>query len=111
MGATSTIQTETETDRDAQAIFQKSLDLNKELKGKADDNIYRGINNYARYYEKKDTAKGNAASGSNRKGPVRAPENIRATVRWDYQPDICKDYKETGFCGFGGKRFAHYRTI
>lgn len=23
--------------------------------------------------------------------------------RWDYQPDICKDYKETGFCGFGGK--------
>lgn len=24
-------------------------------------------------------------------------------MRWDYQPDICKDYKETGFCGFGGK--------
>ena len=38
-----------------------------------------------------------------RKGPIRAPANLRATVRWDYQPDICKDYKETGFCGFGGK--------
>lgn len=38
-----------------------------------------------------------------RKGPIRAPEHLRATVRWDYQPDICKDYKETGFCGFGGK--------
>lgn len=38
----------------------------------------------------------------NRKGPIRAPEHLRATVRWDYQPDICKDYKETGFCGFGG---------
>ena len=37
-----------------------------------------------------------------RKGPIRAPANLRATVRWDYQPDICKDYKETGFCGFGG---------
>lgn len=37
-----------------------------------------------------------------RKGPIRAPEHLRATVRWDYQPDICKDYKETGFCGFGG---------
>lgn len=24
-------------------------------------------------------------------------------MRWDYQPDICKDYKETGFCGFGGE--------
>lgn len=38
-----------------------------------------------------------------RKGPIRAPEHLRATVRWDYQPDICKDYKETGFCGFGGE--------
>ena len=38
-----------------------------------------------------------------RKGPIRAPAHLRATVRWDYQPDICKDYKETGFCGFGGK--------
>lgn len=25
-------------------------------------------------------------------------------MRWDYQPDICKDYKETGFCGFGGEQ-------
>ena len=39
-----------------------------------------------------------------RKGPIRAPAHLRATVRWDYQPDICKDYKETGFCGFGGKQ-------
>lgn len=38
-----------------------------------------------------------------RKGPLRAPSNLRATVRWDYQPDICKDYKETGMCGFGGR--------
>ncbi len=38
-----------------------------------------------------------------RKGPIRAPANLRATVRWDYQPDLCKDYKETGFCGFGGE--------
>jgi len=37
-----------------------------------------------------------------RQGPIRAPAHLRATVRWDYQPDICKDYKETGFCGFGG---------
>lgn len=38
-----------------------------------------------------------------RKGPIRAPTNLRQTVRWDYAPDICKDYKETGFCTFGGK--------
>ncbi len=104
MGATAIVEFETEKDRDAQAVFQRSLDINKELKGKADDGIYRGMNNYAQYYEKKDTAMGNAASGSNRKGPMRAPENLRVTVRWDYQPDICKDYKETGFCGFGGNK-------
>ncbi|CAJ1946331.1 unnamed protein product [Cylindrotheca closterium] len=34
-------------------------------------------------------------------GPIRAAANIRTTCRFDYQPDICKDYKDTGFCGFG----------
>jgi len=111
MGATSIVETETEKDRDAQTIFQKSLDINKELKEKGDDGVYRGINNYKRYYDKKDTAQGNAASGSNRFGPIRAPDNIRVTVRWDYQPDICKDYKETGFCGFGDScKFLHDRS-
>ncbi|XP_044522392.1 E3 ubiquitin-protein ligase RNF113A-like [Gracilinanus agilis] len=49
--------------------------------------------------------------GAGRKGPIRAPEHLRATVRWDYQPDICKDYKETGFCGFGDScKFLHDRS-
>ena len=34
-------------------------------------------------------------------GPIRASQNVRVTARFDYQPDICKDYKQTGFCGFG----------
>lgn len=111
MGATAVLETETETDKDAQAIFEKALEINKELKGKEDDKIYRGLNNYAQYYEKKDTAQGNASSGMVRKGPVRAPAHLRATVRWDYQPDICKDYKETGFCGFGDScKFLHDRS-
>lgn len=37
--------------------------LFQELKGKEDDKIYRGINNYAKYIEKRDTAAGNASSG------------------------------------------------
>ncbi|RKP39424.1 hypothetical protein BJ085DRAFT_6433, partial [Dimargaris cristalligena] len=36
-----------------------------------------------------------------RAGPIQAPSHLRVTSRFDYQPDICKDYKETGFCGFG----------
>lgn len=34
-------------------------------------------------------------------GPIKAPTFVRTTCRFDYQPDICKDYKETGFCGYG----------
>ncbi|XP_069703568.1 E3 ubiquitin-protein ligase RNF113A [Periplaneta americana] len=111
MGATAVLEIETEVEKDAQAIFENALRINKELKGKEDDKIYRGLNNYAQYYEKRDTAQGNASSGMVRKGPIRAPANLRATVRWDYQPDICKDYKETGFCGFGDScKFLHDRS-
>ena len=84
-------------DRDAVALFKKIQEINKELEGKSDDKIYRGLNNYAQYYKKKDTEAGNADSGVNTVGPMHAPTNLRSTVRLDYQLDICKDYKETGF--------------
>ncbi len=110
-GATLTLQTETEKDRDAQSIFIRSQEIQKDLEGQQPDNVYRGMNNYTQLIKKKDTAQGNAASGFIRKGPIRAPDNIRSTVRWDYQPDICKDYKETGFCGFGDScKFLHDRS-
>lgn len=110
-GATATVEIDTEIDRDAQAIFEKSIEVNKELEGKADDKVYRGLNNYTQFYKKKDSAAGNASSGMVRKGPIRAPAHLRATVRWDYQPDVCKDYKETGFCGFGDScKFLHDRS-
>ncbi len=32
------------------------------------------------------------------------------TARFDYQPDVCKDYKETGYCGYGDScKFLHDR--
>ncbi|KAM4853255.1 E3 ubiquitin-protein ligase RNF113A-like [Thomomys bottae] len=111
MGATAAYQLDTDKERDAQAIFERSQKIQEELRGKEDDKIYRGINNYQKYMKPKDTSMGNASSGMVRKGPIRAPEHLRATVRWDYQPDICKDYKETGFCGFGDScKFLHDRS-
>ncbi|XP_055974758.1 E3 ubiquitin-protein ligase RNF113A-like [Sorex fumeus] len=111
MGATATFQQDTERERDAQAIFERSQKIQEERRGKEDDKIYRGINNYHKYMQPKDMSMGNASSGMVRKGPIRAPEHLRATVRWDYQPDICKDYKETGFCGFGDScKFLHDRS-
>ena len=34
-------------------------------------------------------------------GPMKAPAFLRSSVVVDYQPDICKDYRETGTCGYG----------
>lgn len=34
-------------------------------------------------------------------GPLKAAPNVRSTVRFDYEPNICKDYKETGFVVLG----------
>ncbi|KAA0705698.1 RING finger protein 113A [Triplophysa tibetana] len=111
MGATAVYELDTERDKDAQAIFERSQKIQEELNGKDDDKIYRGINNYHKFIKPKDSTMGNASSGMVRKGPIRAPEHLRATVRWDYQPDICKDYKETGFCGFGDScKFLHDRS-
>jgi len=45
-----------------------------------------------------------------RTGPVKPPLNVRLTCRFDYQPDLCKDYKETGYCGYGDNcKFLHDR--
>jgi RING finger protein 113A len=58
--------------------------------------IYRGMANYPQYIEPKEIPK------TLRAGPVRSTcYNVRSMARFDYQPDICKDYKETGFCGYG----------
>ncbi|XP_006881625.1 PREDICTED: RING finger protein 113A-like [Elephantulus edwardii] len=110
MGATAVRELDTEKERDAQAILERSLKIQEELRGREDDGIYRGLYSY-QYTRPKGVSLGNACSRMVRKGPVRAPAHLRATVRWDYQPDICKDYKETGFCGFGDScKFLHDRA-
>lgn len=65
LGATATVEIDTEFDRDAQALFEKKLKTNEEAKeqGNKDDKKYRGLNNYMTFYEKKGTAQGNASSG------------------------------------------------
>jgi len=111
MGATATMEQETDFKDDAQAQLERTQKVIKENRGKVDDKVYRGMSAYGQFHEKKDSAAGNASSGMVRKGPIRAPTFLRQSVRWDYQPDLCKDYKETGFCGFGDScKFLHDRT-
>ncbi|KAL9061530.1 MAG: hypothetical protein Q9162_000062 [Coniocarpon cinnabarinum] len=43
-------------------------------------------------------------------GPQKAPANVRTITVTDFAPDVCKDYKQTGFCGFGDScKFLHAR--
>lgn len=54
---------------------------------------------------------GDRKSAKNSFGPQKASLFIRSSSMFDYQPDICKDYKETGFCGFGDScKFLHDRS-
>ncbi len=44
-------------------------------------------------------------------GPQRAATGMRSTATFDYQMDVCKDYKESGYCGFGDScKFLHDRS-
>lgn len=83
------------------AIKQRNMQISKDiLAGKLEGNVYRGQDAKIIYVDKseKDISKYKVTGSL---GPMRAPTNLRASCRFDYAPGICKDYKETGFCGFG----------
>lgn len=43
-------------------------------------------------------------------GQIKQSKNLHSTVLIDYQPDICKDYAKTGYCGYGDNcKFLHSR--
>lgn len=75
----------------------------------AEPNVYRGQSGYKNFAKVEMHQVGdNKITGT--KGPIRAPAFLRSSCRFDYQPDICKDYKETGVCGYGDQcKFLHDR--
>ncbi|CCD27064.1 U2-type spliceosomal complex subunit CWC24 NDAI_0J01720 [Naumovozyma dairenensis CBS 421] len=41
---------------------------------------------------------------------IKQPKNVKQTILMDYQPDVCKDFKQTGYCGYGDScKFLHSR--
>ncbi|KAK8151495.1 hypothetical protein IWX90DRAFT_490830 [Phyllosticta citrichinensis] len=67
------------------------------------DGTYKGQKNYSNFIQK-------SADGP-KVGPVKPiNSNVRMVTQIDYAPDVCKDYKQTGFCGFGDScKFLHAR--
>jgi RING finger protein 113A len=74
--------------------------------GEIDDGLYRGAANYHKHLTKRTDVMDKKMTH----GPIRATANVRTITLMDYQPDVCKDYKETGFCGYGDScKFLHDR--
>ncbi|PQE18052.1 hypothetical protein CJF31_00007923 [Rutstroemia sp. NJR-2017a BVV2] len=68
------------------------------------DGTYKGLANSTKFIQKNPDAPNRVV------GPVKAPTNIRTITVTDFAPDVCKDYKQTGFCGFGDNcKYLHAR--
>ncbi|KAF8647141.1 hypothetical protein AX16_006972 [Volvariella volvacea WC 439] len=95
---------------EAEELLAKRRKREKELAGEEeevpDDGLYHGKSAYKSHI-KKNTEVPKAM----RVGPQRSNNStIRTVTIVDYQPDVCKDYKETGYCGFGDTcKFLHDR--
>lgn len=85
----------------------KRVKVNEDGEITIDDGLYHGKSGYLSTIHKPKDAKEDRYS---MKGPMRATANIRTITLVDYQPDVCKPYKETGFCGYGDScKFLHDR--
>lgn len=127
-GATASLEIDTAHDRDARALLEKSIALSAAAVEGAvaagDDaeaaeaaatgastgpKLYKGEAAY-RDYLGKSAESVSLGKITGTMGPLRASSNIRSTTIFDYAPDVCKDYKETGYCGYGDAcKFLHDR--
>lgn len=65
---------------------------------------YIGMANYKQYIP-------NAKTQQKTFGPIRNASYVRISSRFDYAMDVCKDYKDSGYCGFGDScKFMHDRS-
>ena len=111
-GATAELQLDTEKHLDGRAMREQVLkNAAERAEGFDDDKVYKGMNSYIDYragFRKEHSIASEKGAGAH--GPLRASANVRLTFIMDYKPDICKDYKETGYCGYGDAcKFLHDR--
>ncbi|GFE54132.1 zinc finger protein [Babesia ovis] len=110
--ATSTYEIDTEVSRDHRSILERNAEIGKQLlNNEIEEGVYRGRGAYRPVMNVREGSIA-AAKYTGLYGPVRSSmTNVRTTLRIDYQPDVCKDYKETGYCGFGDScKFLHDRS-
>ena len=119
-GACAATELDTASDRDAQAQLERRLAGREAAAAAAAAALtggvrtYTGKVGYASFVggERDADEAVRAAKASGTAGPLRAPAgHVRGISRMDYAPDICKDYRDTGFCSFGDScKFLHDRS-
>jgi RING finger protein 113A len=57
------------------------------------DGTYKGAANYQSFIQKNPNAPGKF-------GPVKAATNVRTITVTDFAPDVCKDWKQTGYVSY-----------
>lgn len=63
------------------------------------EKVYTGEKSRASFFKTSEGAmKGTAGLKA---GPIKASSFIKSATLIDYNPSVCKDYKQTGFCGYG----------
>jgi RING finger protein 113A len=76
----------------------------KKTADSAPDGTYKGAANYTSFIQKNPDRENKTV------GPQKGSSNVRTITVTDFAPDVCKDYKQTGFCGFGDScKFLHAR--
>ncbi|EGR29624.1 hypothetical protein IMG5_151710, partial [Ichthyophthirius multifiliis] len=89
-------------DQDPRYIALKKNEISQLIKeGKLSQDVYRG-KNYGIQYNQKSEEQIRNAKYTGTLGPIKASSNnVRVTCRFDYNPSLCKDYHDTGYCVFG----------
>lgn len=71
------------------------------------EKIYTGEKNYAKFFKEGESK---IKGGGLKAGPVKATGFVRQSIVIDYNPSVCKDYKQTGYCGYGQNcKYVHDR--
>jgi hypothetical protein len=102
---------------DAIARFQRRVaghdEATRNAAMKAGEKVYRGADSYTDFRKRGSVQDATAAAkASGLIGPLRAPANVASVTAMDHQAGLCKDYFETGFCGFGDACiFLHDRSF
>jgi RING finger protein 113A len=113
--AKSALEGTTKYEANRSAVIEASTDATKQsnwYEETADDALSaKNLLGSTRSFTKPESHIEKEANAPQRKvGPQKASSNVRTITMVDYTPDVCKDYKQTGFCGFGDNcKFLHAR--